>query len=105
MVATNDKVSILEEIKSLLKTFQDFIPEEILTGLPLMRDIQHVIDFIPRSIIANKSAYRMNPQEHNKLQHQVRELLEKGLVRESISPCVILTLLVPKKDRTWKMSI
>lgn len=33
------------------------------------------------------------------------ELLSKNLVRLSISPRVISTLLVPKKDGTWKMCI
>ena len=28
----------------------------------------------------------------------MEELVSKGMVRESLSPCVILTILVPKKD-------
>ncbi|GLU23899.1 hypothetical protein SLE2022_398740 [Rubroshorea leprosula] len=94
-----------EEIRSLLEEFSDVVPDEIPSGLPPMRDIQHAIDFIPGSVIPNKPAYRMNPQEYAELQRQVKELMEKGLVKESVSPCAVPVLLVPKKDGTWRMCV
>jgi hypothetical protein len=40
----------------------------------------------------------MSPIEHAELQKQVDELILKCLVNESKSSCVVLALLVSKKD-------
>ena len=60
---------------------------------------------IPRAPIPNKPAYRTNPIEAKELQKQVEELLARGYVRGSLSPCVVPTLLVPKKDGLWRMCV
>uniref|UniRef100_A0A2N9IFB4 Reverse transcriptase domain-containing protein n=1 Tax=Fagus sylvatica TaxID=28930 RepID=A0A2N9IFB4_FAGSY len=79
--------------------------EETPHGLPPIRGIEHQIDFVPGATIPNRPAYRSNPEETKELQRQVSELLEKGHVRESMSPCAVPVLLVPKKDGTWRMCV
>jgi len=56
-------------------------------------------------MLPNKSAYRMNHKDTQEIQRQVEELVAKGMVRESLSPCVIPALLVPKKDRSMTMCV
>ncbi len=91
-----------EEIK-VLEEFFDVAPKELPDGLPPKRDIQHHLDLIPRSTLPNQVAYRLNPTQHAKLNKQMTELMQKGLVKESVSSCVVPTLLTPKKDGTWRM--
>nr|GEW02486.1 transposon Ty3-I Gag-Pol polyprotein [Tanacetum cinerariifolium] len=87
----------------LLNEFKDVFLEEIPAGLLVIREIQHCIDFLPGASIPNKPVYRMNPKEFAELHRQVTELLEKGLIRESMSPCAVPTLLISKPGGTFRM--
>ncbi|GJZ41736.1 transposon ty3-I gag-pol polyprotein [Tanacetum coccineum] len=90
-------------IQPLLQSYDHVFPAEIPPGLPPIRTIQHKIDLIPGSILPNKPAYRSNPRESDEIKKQVDALLQKGLIRESLGPCVVPTLLVPKKNGEWRM--
>ncbi|WVZ81827.1 hypothetical protein U9M48_029164 [Paspalum notatum var. saurae] len=63
--------------------------------------IEHQIDLIPGATLPNRAAYRTNPEETK----QVQELLDHGYIRESLSPCVVPIILVPKKNGTWRMCV
>uniref|UniRef100_A0A2N9HVB7 Reverse transcriptase RNase H-like domain-containing protein n=1 Tax=Fagus sylvatica TaxID=28930 RepID=A0A2N9HVB7_FAGSY len=69
--------------------YEDVFPNDVPSGLPPIRGIEHQIDFVPGATIPNRPAYRSNPEETKELQRQVEELLAKGHVRESMSPCAV----------------
>ncbi|XP_074302886.1 uncharacterized protein LOC141637221 [Silene latifolia] len=100
------KVEIKDaQLAALLKEFENVFPEDLPPGLPPIRGIEHQIDLIPGAALPNKAAYRCNPTETKELQRQIEELMERGYVHESMSPCAVPTLLVPKKDGSWRMCI
>ncbi|XP_071918798.1 uncharacterized protein [Coffea arabica] len=107
--AQERKPSMLAKVKDVRKAlhsnqeYQDVFPEDIPNGLPPLRGIEHQIDFIPGSSLPNKAPYRTNPEETKEQQRQVEELLGKGWIQESLSPCAVPVLLVPKKDGGWRM--
>ncbi|KAJ9556733.1 hypothetical protein OSB04_011347 [Centaurea solstitialis] len=105
-LATNNLAgSIPSNVLAGLQEFEDLFSEEVHDGLPPTRGIEHQVDFVPGASIPNKPAYRTSPEETKELQRQVEELLAKGWIRESMSPCAVPVLLVPKKDGSWRMCV
>ncbi len=91
------------EVLDLLGDFGDVISDNVPKGLPPVRKISHQIDLIPGASFPNKATHRMTPTETEELNRQVRALLRKGLIWESLSPCAVPVVLAPKKDGEWRM--
>jgi len=104
VIITSTKISDFPiKIQEMLDSYYDIIVDDFPDELPPIRKISHHIDLIPGENLPNKEAYKMTPTENEEIRKQVQELLDKGLLRESLSPCAVPTLLSPKKDGSWRM--
>ena len=78
--------------------FPDVFPDE-LPGLPLDRDVKFKIELVLGTAPISRRPYRMPPNELAKLKIQLQELLDKGLIRPSLSPWGCPALFVKKKGQ------
>ncbi|WVZ56670.1 hypothetical protein U9M48_007164, partial [Paspalum notatum var. saurae] len=88
----------------VVREYPDVFLEE-LPGLPPVRAIEFAIDLIPGTAPIAKAPYRMSGKEYDELKKQLDELLEKGFIRDSVSPWGAPVLFVKKKDGTMRMCI
>jgi hypothetical protein len=62
-----------------------------------------VIELKPSTAPIYKTPYRMATPELAELKEHIHELLEKGFICPSSSPCGAPLILVPKKDGTQRL--
>jgi hypothetical protein len=99
LISLHDIQQLLPPIvANILQEYADVFSSDVPAGLPPLRGIEPQINLIPSASLSNHAPYRINLEETKEIQRQVQELLEKGYVRESLSPCVVPVILVPKKD-------
>jgi hypothetical protein len=82
--------------------------EDIFTspaGVPLHCQVKHPIDLTPGAPLPNGPIYRRSVLENDEIKRQIQELLQKGHIRPSSSPCGSPIVLVQKKDGTWRLCI
>ena len=92
IVPKDEKAKVEEvptEVVDLLKEFLDIVSDNVPNRLPPVWKINHQIDLIPRASFSNNIVHRMTLAESEELNRQVNELLQKGLIQESLSPCVV----------------
>ena len=79
------------ELENILvvKDFPDVFPKE-LPSIPLVREVDLSIEMLPGIAPTSRAPYRMAPTELKELKIQLQELLDKGFIRPSVSPCFVL---------------
>jgi hypothetical protein len=80
----NIQATTIEEVP-VISEYSDVFPED-LPRMPLDRDLEFIIDLIPKAAPIAKRPYRMVANELEELKKQLWELQEKGYIRPSSSP-------------------
>nr|XP_016440855.1 PREDICTED: uncharacterized protein LOC107766570 [Nicotiana tabacum] len=88
----------------IVNEFPEVFPED-LPGVPPHMEIDFGIDLLPCTKPISIPPYRMAPAELKELKVQLKDLLDKGFIRPSVSPWGALVLFVRKKDVTLRMCI
>jgi hypothetical protein len=88
----------------ILREYRDVFLEEVL-GLPPRRDIDFLIELAPGAVLVSRTPYRMRTPELVELKLQLKEMMDKGYIRPSVSPWGALVLFVKKKDGTLRLYI
>jgi hypothetical protein len=97
-ILTNTRIDDLPiEVHKLLEEYVYIVVDDFPNELQPVRSISHHIDLIPRASFPNKATYIMTPIVNEEIRKQVQELLNKGLVKERLSPCDVPTILSLKK--------
>jgi hypothetical protein len=73
--------------------------------LPANRETDYSIDLRLGTDPPFQRLYRLSPTEQKALSEFITEGLEKGIIRESVSPAGAPILFVPKKDSTLRLCI
>ena len=85
------------ETSALLQEFQDVLAGiPVSASMPPKRDIDHAIELEPGSAPPHRGVIRLSPPELEELTRQLKELLEKGFIRPSVSPYGAPVLFVSK---------
>jgi len=92
-----------EQISSSTK-FQDVFPEDN-TEFPSHREVDFSIELLPWVTLASKEPYQLSTAKLVELKLQLKEMLDKGYIRPSVSPWVTPVLFVKNKIGTLRFFI
>ncbi|XP_075092312.1 uncharacterized protein LOC142172563 [Nicotiana tabacum] len=81
---TTSEVSVPESVP-VMNEFLEVFPDE-LPGIPPDRKIDFGIDVLPDTWPISIPPYKMAPAELRELKEQLKDLLENGFIRPSVSP-------------------
>jgi hypothetical protein len=87
-----------KQVDKVVEEYSDIFSSP--TGVPLHYWVKHPINLTPGISLPNGPIYRRSLLENEAIKRQIQELLHKGHICPSSSPCGSPIVLVQKKDGT-----
>jgi len=78
---------------------------EPVSGLPPSRHCDHSIPLISGAQLVFVRPYRYAPILKTKIERQVNDMLQRGIIQKSTSSFASPVLLVKKKDQSWRFCV
>jgi hypothetical protein len=85
------------------RVFDVFLEE--FPGFPLERELEFTIDLKPGTKLIERTPYQMSNLELRELKMKLKEFLDLGIIRPSVSSWGAPIIFIPKKDGSWRLCI
>nr|GEW94109.1 hypothetical protein [Tanacetum cinerariifolium] len=95
--------SVSVEVEQDLTQFDEVF--EVPKDLSPKRSHDHQIPSMPNTPPINMRPYRYPPNQKDAIEGMVKEFMDSGVIRASLSPFSSHIVMVKKKDDTWRMCI
>jgi hypothetical protein len=108
-IAATSRVSVAnlstqqKQVDKVVEEYLDIFSSP--TGIPLHYQVKHPINMILDALLLNGPVYHCSLLENEEIKRHIQELLHKGHIFPSSSPCRSPIVLVQKKDGTWRLCI
>ena len=73
--------------------------------MPPERELEFTIDLNPGVESIARTPYQMSTPELQEVKMQLKELLDLGLIRPSVSPWGAPVIFIRKKDGAWRLAL
>jgi hypothetical protein len=95
---------IPSQFRMVIEEYKDCFRSELLESLPPKRQWEHTIDIEDAAAI-NQATYPVLYTQAEEQAMQIKDLLDKGLIRTSSSSWGFPVLFVKKPEGKWRMCI
>jgi hypothetical protein len=103
VTSTQSLSSHQKQVDWIVEEYKDIFSSPI--GVPTHYQVKHPIDLTLGAPLPNGPIYHHSLMENDEIKHQIQDLLQKGNIIPSSSPCESPIVLVYKKYGTWQLCI